>query len=43
MRKVKVIPNWSTIKDGVKNSQETRKRIRPRANRSNITIRLRWR
>jgi hypothetical protein len=30
MRKVKVIPNQSTTKGGVKNSQATRKRIRPR-------------
>jgi hypothetical protein len=30
MREVKVIPNRSTIKDGVKNSQATRKGIRPR-------------
>jgi hypothetical protein len=33
MRKVKVIPNRSTTKDGVKNSQATRKRIQPRENR----------
>jgi hypothetical protein len=33
MRKVNVIPNRSTTKDGVENSQATRKRIRPRANR----------
>jgi hypothetical protein len=33
MRKVKVIPNWSMTKDGVKNSQATRKRVRPRENR----------
>jgi hypothetical protein len=30
MKKVKVIPNQSTIKDGVKKSQATRKGIRPR-------------
>jgi hypothetical protein len=33
MRKVKIIPNRSTTKDGVKNSKATRKRIRPRENR----------
>jgi hypothetical protein len=30
MRKVKVLPNRSTTMDEVKNSQATRKRIRPR-------------
>jgi hypothetical protein len=30
MRKVKVVPNRSPTKDGVKNSQATRKRIRSR-------------
>jgi hypothetical protein len=30
MRKVKTITNKSITKDGVKNSQATRKRIRPR-------------
>jgi hypothetical protein len=33
MRKVKVVPNRSTTKDGVENSQATRRRIRPRENR----------
>jgi hypothetical protein len=30
MRKVKAITNKSITKDGIKNSQATRKRIRPR-------------
>jgi hypothetical protein len=33
MRKVQVIPNRSTTKDGVENSQVTRKMIRPMENR----------
>jgi hypothetical protein len=33
MRKVNVVPNRSTTKDGVENSQATRKRIQPRKNR----------
>jgi hypothetical protein len=42
MRKVEVIPDRSTTKDGVKNSQATKKGIRPRENRWSTTLRLRW-
>jgi hypothetical protein len=33
MIKVKVVPNRSTTKNGVKNSQVTRKRVQPRESR----------